>query len=63
MTLTYRKQSQSGPNLQHTGRCEKWMIDMIRNISGESPIVRAIFEEITQGHSGVRESMNKNGFQ
>lgn len=36
---------------------------MVGDISGETPIVRAIFEEITQGHSGVRETMDENRLQ
>lgn len=39
------------------------MVDVIRDVSGKSPVVNAIFEEISQRHSCMRETMDKNCFQ
>lgn len=39
------------------------MVHMIRDISGEAPVVDAVLEQITQRHCSVREAMNEDGLE
>ena len=39
------------------------MVDKICHERCESPVVRAVLEQVANGHSGVRESMNKDRLQ
>ena len=36
---------------------------MVSDVGGKSPVVNAIFEQISQGHSCVRKAMDENCFQ
>lgn len=36
---------------------------MISNVAGESPVVNAVFEQVSQWHRGVREAMDEDGLQ
>lgn len=44
-------------------RCKGWMIDVISDVHRKQPVVRTIFKQISQGHRGMTEAMNKQSLQ
>lgn len=39
------------------------MVHVVRNVSGERPVVAAVLEEIPQRHGGMGEPMNEQRLQ
>ncbi len=60
---TYSKQSGADVNLDVRGCRVQWMIDVVCDIASKSPIIRAIFKEIANGHCCMGETMNENSLQ
>lgn len=59
----YHKCCKATVHLSHARRSELWMIDVICHVCSESPIVRAILEQIHHWHCRMREPMNEYRFQ
>lgn len=60
---THKERAECSVDLHHAWRHVQRMIHVISDISSESPVVRAVLEQIAQRHCGVREAMNEDRFQ
>lgn len=48
---------------QLAGRSELRVVHVVRDVGGEEPVIRAVLEEVPQGHRCVREAVHENRLQ